>query len=250
MAKQQTKRRKKRYEPGSAYAGDVKPTGILGFMGGSTTIKIVFIAMVAALAAGGLVSIFASGLYSGSGSHSQTSNFVVQGDDDDDGGAPAVGGDDFILYSAPPPLTIDPARTYSATITTDLGVIEIALSADLAPETVNNFVFLSRDSFYDGIIFHFADSDFSANAGDPGCTTPDDSCSGNGGPGYDLAENIAGTFEEGTLGMVNGSQFFIALTGSEQFAGFTPFGSVTSGLEVAKQLVRGSQIQKIEISEG
>ena len=248
MAKQQTKRRKKRYEPGSAYAGDVKPTGILGFMGGSTTIKVVFIAMVAALAAGGLVSIFATGLYSGSGSHSQT-NFVIQDADGDEEGTPVAGGDGFVLYSAPPPLTINPATTYSATITTDLGVIEIALSADLAPETVNNFVFLSRDAFYDGIIFHFADSDFSANAGDPGCTTPDDSCSGNGGPGYVLAENIAGTFEEGTLGMVNGSQFFIALTDSEQFDGFTPFGSVTSGLEVARQLVRGSQIQNIEISE-
>ena len=249
MAKQQTKRRKKRYEPGSAYAGDVKPTGILGFMGGSTTIKVVFIAMVAALAAGGLVSIFASGLYSGSGSHSQTP-FVIQDDEEDEEGTPVADGDDLIRYDAPPPLTIDPSKSYFATITTDLGVIEIALSADIAPETVNNFIFLSRESFYDGIIFHFADGDFSANVGDPACTTSNNSCSGGGGPGYELGEDIAGTFEEGTLGMVNGSQFFIALTDSEQFDGYTPFGSVTSGLDVAKQLVRGSQIQNIEINEG
>ena len=146
MAKQQTKRRKKRYEPGSAYAGDVKPTGILGFMGGSTTIKIVFIAMVAALAAGGLVSIFASGLYSGSGSHSQTP-FVIQENNENEEGTPVVESDDLIRYDAPPPLTIDPSKSYFATITTDLGVIEIALSADIAPETVNNFIFLSRESF-------------------------------------------------------------------------------------------------------
>ncbi len=81
MAKHQTKKRRKRYQPGSAYAGDVRPTGILSFMNSPNTIRVVFIAMALALAAGGAATIFGSGFLRGGGGHSGGGQgFIDQGD--------------------------------------------------------------------------------------------------------------------------------------------------------------------------
>ena len=90
---------------------------------------------------------------------------------------------------------------------------------------------------------------FSATAGDPACTreAADSSRLCNGGPGYDLNEEAPGEITAGSLGMANGSQFFIALDDSSQFDGFAPFGTVISGLDIAELLVANTEIQGIDI---
>jgi cyclophilin family peptidyl-prolyl cis-trans isomerase len=80
-------------------------------------------------------------------------------------------------YSNPPKMQIDPSKSYTANIKTDVGEIKIALFADKAPKTVNNFVFLAKEGFYDNVIFHRVIHNFMAQAGDPTGT-------GRGGPGY------------------------------------------------------------------
>ena len=114
-------------------------------------------------------------------------------------------------YTAPPAMQIDPARQYTATIVTEVGDIEVELFADRAPDTVNNFVFLARDGYYDGITFHRVIADFMAQAGDPTGT-------GRGGPGYTIADEFHPELRHGVgvLSMANtgvsdsgGAQFFI-----------------------------------------
>jgi len=114
-------------------------------------------------------------------------------------------------YAAPPPMTLDPAKTYQARIQTDVGEMLIDLHADRAPRTVNNFVFLARDSFYEGVIFHRVIAGFMAQGGDPTGT-------GSGGPGYSFADEFHSALRHdgrGVLSMANagpntnGSQFFI-----------------------------------------
>ena len=114
-------------------------------------------------------------------------------------------------YDKYPDMVIDPSKTYVAHIDTNKGLIKVNLFADRAPKTVNNFVFLSREKFYDGVIFHRVLNDFMIQGGDPTGT-------GRGGPGYkwnDEKEALAIPHEQGSLSMANagpntnGSQFFI-----------------------------------------
>jgi len=113
-------------------------------------------------------------------------------------------------YNSPPPMTIDVNKTYTATIKMDIGDITLELFAKDAPVTVNNFVFLAREHFYDGVTFHRVIPGFVAQAGDPTGT-------GRGGPGYTIKDEVnAHKFLEGTLGMAKtqapnsgGSQWFI-----------------------------------------
>jgi cyclophilin family peptidyl-prolyl cis-trans isomerase len=124
-------------------------------------------------------------------------------------------------YPNPPEMTIDMSKQYSAVIETEKGDIHLELFADEAPQTVNNFVFLVRDGFYDGLIFYFVDPEMAAQAGDPTCTTSTAvTCSGEDGPGYTLPketndkEHVAGSVamaEATETYITNGSQFFIAL---------------------------------------
>ena len=248
MANNQTKRRRKKYEPGSAYAGDVKPTGVLGFLSSGTLIKVVFIGMALALAIGGAATIFGGNVFRSSGGHGD--NFVQPDSQDGEEEEPPEL-TEFVAtqYTSPPVLTIEAGTTITATIRTELGDIEIELLPDQALETVNNFVFLAEDGFYDGLRFHHVASGFSATAGDPACSmdAPASLCRGDGGPGYELDESATGEFSAGTLGMANGSQFFITLTDSDQFDTYPAFGSITSGLDVAEQLVLNTQIDSIEI---
>ncbi len=150
-------------------------------------------------------------------------------------------------------MTIDTAKTYTATIRTDKGDIQVELFAKDAPNTVNNFVFLAKDGFYDDLPFHYVQPDFSVQTGDP-------TNLGTGGPGYEIAkEPNSHPFEEGTLGglanpgeeMANGSQFFIVLQPSHQFetGDFWPFGKVTAGMDVVRQLVKGDKMLGIDIKE-
>ena len=246
MANKQSKRRRKKYEPGSAYAGDVKPTGVLGFLSSGMLIKIVFIGMALALAIGGAATIFGGNVFRSSSNHS---SFVEPDDQDGDDVEPTPAEFEVTQYGAPPVLSIDEDSTITAIINTELGEIEVELLPGLALETVNNFVFLAQDGFYDGLTFHHVATGFSATAGDPACSVeaPEGLCRGTGGPGYELDENVPGEVSVGMLGMANGSQFFIALTDSADFGEFGPFGTIKSGFDVAEQLVSNTPIDSIVI---
>jgi cyclophilin family peptidyl-prolyl cis-trans isomerase len=138
-----------------------------------------------------------------------------------------------------PPMIIDPAKRYSAEMVTSVGTIVIALDAVAAPKTVNNFVFLARYHYYDGIIFHRVIQGFMAQGGDPTGT-------GRGGPGYKFADELPkpGKYQIGSVAMANagpntnGSQFFIV--SGQSGVGLPPqyslFGQVVKGLEVIEAL--------------
>jgi cyclophilin family peptidyl-prolyl cis-trans isomerase/thiol-disulfide isomerase/thioredoxin len=139
------------------------------------------------------------------------------------------------VFDGPPPMCIDPAKSYSAEVTTSMGSFTIALDPAQAPKTVNNFVFLARYHYYDGIVFHRIIPGFVIQGGDPGGD-------GTGGPGYEFADELpdAGQYERYSLAMANsgpdtnGSQFFI-ITGPDGEAlapDYTLFGKVTAGTDV------------------
>jgi cyclophilin family peptidyl-prolyl cis-trans isomerase len=138
-------------------------------------------------------------------------------------------------YSGPPPMTIDPGKRYVATISTTGGDIVIELFADKAPRTVNNFVFLARDGYYDGVTFHRVIKGFMAQGGDPTGT-------GSGGPGYKFADEFHPALKHDQAGILsmanagpgtNGSQFFITYTATPHLDGrHTVFGRVIEGMEV------------------
>jgi peptidyl-prolyl cis-trans isomerase B (cyclophilin B) len=155
-------------------------------------------------------------------------------------------------YSSAPELTIDASKKYHASIATTKGAIEVDLFAADAPLTVNNFVFLSRDGFYDGIKFHRVIPNFMVQGGDP-------TGSGAGGPGYRFRDETAGNpnrHKTGTLSMANagpntnGSQFFITHAPQPHLDGkHTVFGQVTSGQDVVDAIKQGDSIQSITITE-
>lgn len=138
-------------------------------------------------------------------------------------------------FEAPPPMTIDPRRTYRATLKTEKGDIVLELFADRAPVTVNNFVFLARQGWYNGVTFHQVLTDRVAVTGDPSGT-------GFGGAGYRIPEEITETLTfdaPGMVGMVSasGSQFFLTMAPWPELNGrFTVFGRVVGGMEVLRAL--------------
>jgi len=246
MANEQTRKRRKRYQPGSAYAGDVRPRGVFRVFGNIQLFFIIGAAiMVGSLFIGGIIQ---SGALTG---NSNSNNFVKPTDTDSTGTPQAEPTLVIKHYTGPPAMTIDTSKRYTATISTALGDVQVELFADQAPQTVNNFVFLANDGFYNGLTFWQVVPGFDAQAGDPGCqvTSTGDSCRGSGDPGYDLPQEKLGAFETGTIGMANASQFFIALTRSTEFQGYPPLGQITSGLDVAERLTKGATIQTIEIQE-
>lgn len=140
-------------------------------------------------------------------------------------------------YSAPPELNIDLDKSYSALLDTNHGPIEIQFDAAGSPQTVNNFVFLANDGFYDGVIFHRVIENFMIQGGDPTGT-------GRGGPGYRFRDEIegSGTYSRGTVAMANagpntnGSQFFICHTDVGLPHSYTIFGQVTSGMDAVDSI--------------
>jgi peptidylprolyl isomerase len=142
-------------------------------------------------------------------------------------------------FDGPPPMCIDPEKRYTAELVTNLGTMVIALDAVAAPNTVNNFVFLARYHFYDGVVFHRIIQGFMCQGGDPDGT-------GRGGPGYRFADELPqpGRYEIGSVAMANagpntnGSQFFIV--SGRSGVGLPPqyslFGKVVKGLEVLEQM--------------
>ena len=155
-------------------------------------------------------------------------------------------------YDAPPPLTIDTSKNYTATFTTSRGTIVCKLFAAEAPMTVNNFVFLARETFYDGTVFHRVIQDFMVQGGDPTGT-------GSGGPGYRFPDETAGNPHKhkiGSLSMANagpntnGSQFFITHIATDWLNGkHTVFGEVTQGQEVVDTIKQGDRLQSVTIAE-
>ncbi len=158
-------------------------------------------------------------------------------------------------------MTIDKQKTYIATLKTDLGDIIVHLHADKAPTVVNNFVFLAREKFYDGVTFHRVIADFMAQSGDPTGT-------GTGGPGYRFNDEFHRELRHdgpGVLSMANagpntnGSQFFITHVATPWLDGkHAVFGKVTSGMDVllsipprdpVKAREPGTRIHTIEIVE-
>jgi cyclophilin family peptidyl-prolyl cis-trans isomerase len=144
-------------------------------------------------------------------------------------------------YSAYPPMTIDATKTYTATITTDIGPFTVQLDPKTAPKAVNSFVFLANQHFFDCITFHRVIPSFVDQTGDPTGT-------GTGGPGYQFADELPKTaapqYPLGSLAMANsgantnGSQFFIvAGTQGESLApSYTLFGKVTAGMDVVNKI--------------
>ncbi|GAB4561295.1 MAG: peptidylprolyl isomerase [Anaerolineales bacterium] len=138
-------------------------------------------------------------------------------------------------WNTPPAMQINPKKKYTATISTDKGDMVLELFADKAPVTVNNFVFLAREGFYDGTIFHRVIADFMAQGGDP-------TGSGRGGPGYrfqdefhpSLRHNKPGILSMANAGpSTNGSQFFITHVPTPWLDNkHSVFGQITSGMEV------------------
>ena len=135
-------------------------------------------------------------------------------------------------YPAPPPLAIDAAKRYTATLETSAGTMTAELLAGEAPLTVNNFVFLAREGFYDGVIFHRVIAGFMIQGGDPTGT-------GSGGPGYRFRdEPVRLGYKRGTLAMANagpntnGSQFFIMHADYGLPPNYTIFGRLTAGHDV------------------
>ena len=155
-------------------------------------------------------------------------------------------------YSAPPPMTIDTSKTFAATLETSKGTIVVDLFPKDAPKTVNNFVFLAREGFYDGTKFHRVINDFMIQGGDP-------EGSGRGGPGYRFEDETKGNpnkHKVGSLSMANagpntnGSQFFITHVATDWLNGkHTVFGQVRSGQEVVNAVKQGDELKSVKIEE-
>jgi len=144
-------------------------------------------------------------------------------------------------YDKPPAMQIDPNKQYTALVSTTMGDFKIELFAKDAPKTVNNFVFLSKEKFYDNVIFHRIIQSYMIQTGDP-------AGNGTGGPGYTFEDelNNGHTYEPGVVAMANsgpntnGSQFFIGtgpdITLLEQQPNYTIFGKVKEGMDVVLKI--------------
>jgi len=143
-------------------------------------------------------------------------------------------------WNTPPAMEIDPKKKYTARMKTDVGTMVIELFADKTPKTVNNFVFLARQGYYDGIIFHRVIANFMAQGGDPTGT-------GSGGPGYKFGDEFHPSLKhdkQGILSMANagpgtnGSQFFITHVPTPWLDGkHSIFGQVVDGLDVLMSIL-------------
>ena len=155
-------------------------------------------------------------------------------------------------WDSPPAMAIDMEKSYTILIETDRGGIHMELYPEYAPKTVNNFVFLAREEFYDGVTFHRVISDFMIQGGDPTGT-------GSGGPGYKFEDETKGNplrHETGVISMANagpntnGSQFFITHSPQPHLDGnHTVFGKVTEGKDVVDAIRQGDRMIKVQVTE-
>lgn len=149
-------------------------------------------------------------------------------------------------------MQIETDRTYRVTLTTSKGTIDLELYPEYAPKTVNNFVFLAREGFYDGVTFHRVIADFMIQGGDPTGT-------GRGGPGYRFEDEFRGNplkHDAKVVSMANagpntnGSQFFITHAPQPHLNGkHTVFGKVTEGADVVDAIAQGDRITGVRVGE-
>ena len=151
----------------------------------------------------------------------------------------------------PPAMQIDENTVYQVVIETNKGTITMELDPKLAPNTVNNFVSLARDGYYDGLKFHRVVPEFVIQGGDP-------EGSGRGGPGYKFAdEPVRGEYTLGAVAMANagpdtnGSQFFICIDDCRRKLQplYNLFGYVIDGIDVAQNVEQGDVMQSLTITE-
>jgi peptidyl-prolyl cis-trans isomerase B (cyclophilin B) len=153
-------------------------------------------------------------------------------------------------WNNPPAMQIDPAKTYLVTIETVRGSIELELYPQYAPKTVNNFVFLTQEGFYDGIAFHRVIDNFMVQGGDP-------TGSGRGGPGYQFEDEFAGNtlrHDTGSISMANagpntnGSQFFITHAPQPHLDNkHTVFGKVVAGQDAVNAIRQGDEMTAVTV---
>lgn len=249
----QRQKRQKAYREGdfSAAATDIKPKGVFKIFGNYKLFAIPFAAVL-------VIGLAISALYQGGGQTDgsvRAPDGVIQRSTPEAGETAEPGQPNTRkTYSSPPAMVIDTAKNYTATIKTAKGEFTVELLAGEAPATVNNFVFLAREGFYEGVTFHRVLADFVVQGGDPTGT-------GSGGPGYDLpVERTTESFTTGVLGMAkpdeagaenNGSQFFIVLEDQPTFDDkFTAFGKVTEGLDIVRSLTERDPSQQEGLDPG
>jgi cyclophilin family peptidyl-prolyl cis-trans isomerase len=155
------------------------------------------------------------------------------------------------MAASPPEMEIDTEKLYDVTIQTAKGDIQMELDPALAPKTVNNFVHLAREGYYDGLTFHRVVPSFVIQGGCPQGT-------GTGGPGYKFAdEPVKGDYIEGAVAMANsgpntnGSQFFICTVDDRQKLDklYNLFGFVMKGMSVVKEIKVGDKMDKVVVVE-
>lgn len=157
--------------------------------------------------------------------------------------------------SEPKTLTIDPKKQYEAVISTSKGDIKVSLNAEKAPWSVNNFVYLAKSGFYEGLTFHRVEPGFVIQGGDP-------KGDGTGGPGYTVKAEIGLPHKKGALAWArtgdainperrsSGSQFYITLEATPFLdSGYTVFGQTLEGMDVAVKIQKGDVIKKVTITE-
>jgi cyclophilin family peptidyl-prolyl cis-trans isomerase len=262
----QQKKRQKVYDPNSmsGEAMHIKKTGVFRVFSNYQLFAIIgAIAIVGGLA---FSAFFQSTGGGSTGSTSQRGEGVTRRTPLAGSTSTTGQGQTAKQYPGPPAMVIDPAKTYVAVFKTSKGDIRVELLDDEAPQTVNNFVFLARDEYYNGVTFHRVIKDFVAQGGDPTGT-------GLSGPGYELlVEQTDTPFTAGVLAMAkpdeagannNGSQFFFTLSDQYQSSldgEFTAFGRVIEGMDVLASLTErdpnrnpdldaGDKIESIEIEE-
>jgi len=155
-------------------------------------------------------------------------------------------------WDSPPAMQIDPKKNYLAVMETDKGNMELELYSEHAPKTVNNFVFLAKEGFYDGVSFHRVIDDFMIQGGDPTGT-------GQGGPGYQFEDEVKENplkHETCVISMANagpntnGSQFFITHSPQPHLNGnHTVFGKVIAGQDIVNAIRQNDRIVKVEVKE-
>ena len=151
-------------------------------------------------------------------------------------------------YNAPPQMQIETNRTYHVVIKTNKGDIHLDLNPAEAPMTVNNFVALARDGYYDGVTFHRVEPGFVIQGGDP-------FGNGRGGPGYQFKdEPVSRPYKAGTVAMANarphtnGSQFFICLQDQPGLPpNYTIFGDTVAGMDVVRNIRVGDVMQSVTV---
>lgn len=159
---------------------------------------------------------------------------------------------DYKQWNSPPEMTIDPGKTYLISMNTNRGEIKLELYPEYAPKTVNNFVFLANEGFYDGVAFHRVIDNFVIQGGDP-------TGSGMGGPGYRFEDETANNplvHQTGMISMANagpntnGSQFFITHSPQPHLNGrHTVFGKVVSGMDIVNAIEQGDVMTTVTVNE-